>query len=145
MRARCTLKSVIICKSVHHNNALRVAQAMADELGADIFTPEEVDNDLLQQYDLIGFGSGIHNGRHYRSLVNVIKELDSLSEKAVFVFYTSGFERFPSLPCFDEAITSKLEKAGVNIKGIFSCRGWQTWGPSVSMVEETRTTRTRMI
>lgn len=102
---------------------------MADELEADILTPEEVDNESLKQYDLIGFGSGIYNGKHHRSLLNVINELESLSGKDVFVFYTSGFEKFPVLPSFGTALTAKLESKGACIKGCFSCRGLQTWGP----------------
>ena len=123
------MKTAIICKSIHHNNTLRVAQAMADELEADILTPEEIDNESLKQYDLIGFGSGIYNGKHHRSLLNVIEGPNSLSGKNVFVFYSSGFEKFPVLPSFGTALTTQLEKKGAHIKGSFSCRGFQTWGP----------------
>ncbi|MBN2229055.1 MAG: flavodoxin family protein [Candidatus Thorarchaeota archaeon] len=123
------MKTVIICKSIHHNNTLKIAQAMADELEADIFTPEKVNDNSLQDYDLIGFGSGIYGGRHHRSILNVIEGLDSLSGKDVFVFYTSGFERFPVVSSFECALVSRLEGKGTNIKGKFSCRGFDTWGP----------------
>ena len=123
------MRSVIVCKTIHHNNTLRIAQAMADELGADIFTPEQVDDKTLQRYDLIGFGSGIYGGKHHRSLLNIIEDLDSLSGKHVFTFYTSGFRKFPILPSFGAALTSQLKKKGAIIKDSFSCRGWDTWGP----------------
>jgi len=90
------LKTLIIYKSIHHENTLRVARVMASELDAVLSTPEEVDIDSLAQYDLIGFGSGIYMGKHHRSLLNFVKDLDSLTGKNTFVFYTScrGLETY---------------------------------------------------
>ena len=102
---------------------------MADELNADIFTPEDVSSETLQQYDLVGFGSGIYRGKHHRSLLEIVKELESLSGKDVFIFFTSGFSHFPVLPSFEAALTTQLENKGAHIKDSFSCRGWETWGP----------------
>lgn len=123
------MRTAIVCKSVHHGNTLKVAEVIAEELAADIFSPEEFDNETLQQYDLIGFGSGIYNAKHHRSLVDLVDDLSSLSEKDVFVFYTSGFEKFPVLSSFETALTGKLEEKGAQITNTFSCRGFQTWGP----------------
>lgn len=123
------MKTAIVCKSIHHGNTLKVTEAMAEELEADIFTPEEVNDDILQQYDLIGFGSGIYNARHHGSLLALVKELEVLSGKEVFVFYTSGFDKFPVLSSFETALTEELGEKGAQIKGVFDCRGFQTWGP----------------
>jgi len=123
------LKTLIIYKSIHHENTLRVAQVMASELDADLSTPEEVDIDSLDQYDFIGFGSGIYMGKHHRSLLNLVKEIDTLSEKRVFVFYTSGFSKFPARPPFETALKNELTKKDAHIVGTFSCRGLETYGP----------------
>ncbi|MGY5859513.1 MAG: flavodoxin family protein [Candidatus Thorarchaeota archaeon] len=123
------MKTLIICKSIHHENTLRVAQVIAEELKAEIKTPEEVDYESLAQYDLIGFGSGIYMGKHHRSLVNFVKEIETLSEKKIFVFYTSGFTKFPARPPFETALTDQLTKKGAQILDIFSCRGLETVGP----------------
>jgi len=123
------LKTLIICKSIHHENTLRVAQVIADELGAELKTPETIDRESLAQYVLIGFGSGIYMGKHHRTLLNLVKDLDSLSNKKVFVFYTSGFEKFPARPAFETALATQLEKKNAIIIGIFSCRGLETYGP----------------
>ncbi|TFF91164.1 flavodoxin [Candidatus Thorarchaeota archaeon] len=123
------MKTAIVCKSIHHGNTLQVAEAMAEELGADIFTPEEIDDETLRQYDMIGFGSGIYNARHHRSLLNRVKDLHDLSTKEVFVFYTSGFDKFPVFSSFETALSKELEEKGVHIAGMFHCRGFQTWGP----------------
>ena len=55
-------KTLVICKSVHHNNTARVAHTIADVLGAVVLTPEEVPYASLDDYDLIGFGSGVYYG-----------------------------------------------------------------------------------
>lgn len=123
------MKSVIICKSIHHNNTRRIAEEMASELGADIITPEEANDEMLQQYDIIGFGSGIYMGKHHRRILSLVRDLDSLKDRDVFVFYSSGFEKFPAVASFDDALTKELEKQGAIIKGTFSCRGLNTWGP----------------
>jgi flavodoxin len=102
---------------------------MAEELNAEVKTPEEVDYETLAQYDLIGFGSGIYMGKHHRSLVNFVKDIESLSGKNTFVFYTSGFTKFPTRPSFETALTDQLTKKGAQILDTFSCRGLETVGP----------------
>ncbi len=123
------MKTLIIYKSIHHENTLRVAQVMASELDADISTPEDVDIDALGQYDLIGFGSGIYMGKHHRSLLSFVKDLDTLSGTNTFVFYTSGFSKFPTRPPFESALKKQLIKKGAHIVNVFSCRGLETYGP----------------
>ncbi|MGY5879109.1 MAG: flavodoxin family protein [Candidatus Thorarchaeota archaeon] len=123
------LKTLIICKSIHHENTLRVAQVIADELDAELKTPETVDVESLAYYDLIGFGSGIYMGKHHKSLVNFVKDLDTLSGKNVFVFYTSGFSKFPARPAFESVLIEQLTEKGAQILDIFSCRGLETVGP----------------
>ena len=46
-------KTLIICKSVHHQNTARVAQAIANVLHAEICAPEDVPYARLNEYDLI--------------------------------------------------------------------------------------------
>jgi flavodoxin len=53
------MKTLIICESVHYGNTKKVADAMAETLAATVVKPGEVDAARLQDYDLIGFGSGI--------------------------------------------------------------------------------------
>ena len=123
------LKTLIICKSIHHENTLRVAQVIASELDAELKTPEMVDQESLLGYDLIGFGSGIYMGKHHRTLLNFIKDLNTLSGKNTFVFYTSGFSKFPARPPFETALKNQLTKKDAHIIGTFSCRGLETYGP----------------
>jgi flavodoxin len=60
------MKSLIVIVSHHHNNTQKVADVIARVLDAQVKTTEHNNPDELQQYDLIGFGSGIDSGKNYR-------------------------------------------------------------------------------
>ncbi|TFH11547.1 MAG: hypothetical protein E4H14_00505 [Candidatus Thorarchaeota archaeon] len=53
----------------------------------------------------------------------------TLSGKNTFVFYTSGFSKFPARPPFETTLTDQLTEKGAQILDIFSCRGLETVGP----------------
>jgi len=55
------MKSLIVCYSYHYNDAQKVAEAMVSVLEAQVKTPQQTNPDELQQFDLVGFGSGIYN------------------------------------------------------------------------------------
>jgi flavodoxin len=63
-----TTKTLVICKSLHHNNTARVAHTIADVLGAVVVSPEEVPYTSLDDYALIGFGSGVYYGSFHEVL-----------------------------------------------------------------------------
>lgn len=47
---------LIVVKSVHHQNTAKIAHAMAEVLGAECVTPEELLSTSLDGYRLVGFG-----------------------------------------------------------------------------------------
>ena len=116
------MKTLIIYVSVSHENTKRIAQAMAEVLGASLLEPEEVEINTLPQYDLIGFGAGVYWGRLYKRLRNFIKELPMLQDKNVFIFGTIGHGKIPSKP-----MEKLLQKKGCTIVGKFSCLGYDTF------------------
>ena len=86
------MKTLIICKSIHHGNTQKVAEVIVDVLGAELVKPEELDINTVAEYDLVGFGSGIYYGKHHRDLLNVVDNLPSVGDKRAFIFSTSGIE-----------------------------------------------------
>ena len=56
--------------SMHHGNTEKIAKTMAKILDADLVQVKQVDAIMLEQYDLIGFGSGIYFGKHHESPVS---------------------------------------------------------------------------
>ena len=53
------MKTLIVVYSYHHSNTQKVAEVLAKVLDAEIKTPQQTDLEELQNYDLVGFGSGL--------------------------------------------------------------------------------------
>jgi len=54
------MKSLLVLFSYHHNNTEKIANVFAKVLDAQIKTPQQINPEELQEYSLIGFGSGIY-------------------------------------------------------------------------------------
>ena len=61
------MKSLLVLYSYHHHNTEKIAKVFAKVLDAEIKTPQEIKPEELQDYDLIGFGSGIYSAKHHES------------------------------------------------------------------------------
>lgn len=121
------MKTLIICKSIHHGNTQKVAEVIADVLEAKLVKPEELDINTVAEYDLVGFGSGIYYGKHHRDLLSVVDSLFSVKNKKAFIFSTSGTGE-KNIKRNHRLIKEKLVVRGFTIAGEFSCRGWDTFG-----------------
>ena len=121
------MKALIIYISVHHGNTERVAKVMANILDADLLQVEQADASMLEQYDLIGFGSGIYFGKHHKSLLDFVNKLPTLRNKKAFIFSTSGLRKIPFIHNFDKPLKQRLQRKGFDIIGEFSCRGYDTY------------------
>ena len=119
------MKTLIICTSIHHGNTRKIAEAMAGAMGAEIIGPKDMDPDILDAYDLIGFGSGIYFGKHHESLFTLVGNILP-HPKPVFIFSTRGS---PFGRRFHDPLKSCLSEKGYTIVGEFSCRGYDTYGP----------------
>jgi flavodoxin len=82
----------ILVKSVHHQNTAQVAREIAGVLRADVVCPEEIPYTSLDQYGLVGFGSGVYYGRMHEALFGWLEGLPDAPEptKPAFGFSTSG-------------------------------------------------------
>jgi len=121
------MKTLIIYASVHHGNTAKVACAMADELGAALAKPSEVDVSRIGDYDLIGFGSGIYNHSHHRALLELADRLLTAG-KPVFIFSTRGYGRpLPAREDDHKELREKLMAKGYTVTGEFACKGWSTF------------------
>ncbi|WDT90302.1 flavodoxin family protein [Streptomyces sp. SCSIO-PteL053] len=127
------MKAVIVCVSVSHGNTLRVADAMAQPLGAGIVSPEEADPRELAAADLVGFGSGVFYGRLHPRLTDFVRALPSGPRQDrpgahAFVFASSGLPETPVMP-FTRPLVRLLEGKGFDVAGTFACRALDTWAP----------------
>lgn len=102
---------------------------MAKTLNAELLRADqaELDANVLSDYDLIGFGSGIYYGKHHESLFAFVDKLPSHENKRAFIFSTRGIIKLPCIPDFHKQLKKKLLEKGFDIVGEFSCRGWDTF------------------
>ncbi|HID72367.1 TPA: flavodoxin [Candidatus Micrarchaeota archaeon] len=124
------MRCLIICKSEHNQNTLKVANAMAKVLKAEVKAPTEVELNACEEYDLVGLGSGIYHSRHHASLFRLVQECrPSKHGGKVFIFSTSGMEERKHLNDFNKPLRDMLVAKGFDVVGTFSCRGYDNWGP----------------
>ena len=88
------MKTLLVLYSFHHKNTEKVAKAFARVLDAQIRTPQQVNPEELQEYGLLGFGSGIYSDKHHRSLFDLVDKLPRVDDRKAFIFSTSGAPAF---------------------------------------------------
>ena len=117
------MKSLIVVFSYHHKNTQKVAEGVAKVLDAQVKSPQQTDLEELSQYDLVGFGSGIDSGKHYKPLLDLADRLPQVSNRKAFIFSTSGIVE----PVKNHsALREKLQAKGYLIVDEFNCKGFNT-------------------
>lgn len=114
------MKALIICQSIHHENTMKVAKVMTKVLGATIKKPTDVEEQDFVNYDIIGFGSWIYNGKHHISLFKLIESIDTQNNKKSFVFSTATI-------CYKkmhEPFKQLLIKKWFTVVDEFMCKGF---------------------
>ena len=130
------MKSLIVVFSYHHKNTQKVAEAMAKVLDAQVKSPQQTVPDELRQYELVGFGSGIDSGKHYKELLDFADNLPQVTNKKAFIFSTCGVPmKFMELDKTEftryvaknhSSLRKKLQSKGYMIVDEFSCAGFNT-------------------
>lgn len=117
------MKTIIIYASVHHNNTEKIAETMAKQLKAEVLKAKEAQDKNLNNYDLIGFGSGIFHAKFHPSLLKAVEELQIKGNK-FFIFSTSGLGKQK----YNKSLISLIEDKGGKVIGDFACKGFDTYG-----------------
>jgi len=120
------MKSLIIVYSYHHNNTEKVAKVFAKVLDAQLKTPQQVKLEELQEYDLIGFGSGIYSAKHHRLLLDLADTLPQTPTGKVFIFSTGALTGEKKATKDHSILREKLESKGFVILNEFQCKGFNT-------------------
>jgi len=118
------MKVLIIYHSEHHQNTEKIAKAMAAKIGADLEEAKEVRIENINNYEIIGFGSGVYNGRFHKDLLEIIDNIPYQDNKKAFIFSTTGSLSYSRL-AHDRFRPLLLDK-GFKIIGEFSCPGFDT-------------------
>jgi len=128
------MKSILIVYSYHHKNTEKIAKTMAKVLDANIKRPNEISPDILKDYDLVGFGSGIYSSNHHQSILNFLDKIQKVKNKNAFVFSTCGAPGFAVdggalddyLVKVHKQVKKKLINKGYIVVDEFICPGFNT-------------------
>lgn len=87
------METLIIYKSVFHGNTKKIAIAMSEVLNAKLLDVEDAEMKMIEEYDVVGFGSGIYYDKPQKKIMEYIEGLDNVNNKKAFVFSTSRQNR----------------------------------------------------
>ncbi|MHA1555711.1 MAG: flavodoxin family protein [Candidatus Heimdallarchaeota archaeon] len=117
------MKSLLVLYSYHHKNTEKIANAIAKILDAEIKTPQQTNPVELQDYNLVGFGSGIYGENLHKSVLDFADNLPQVTNKKAFIFSTSALAEKNSN---HKTLRKKLQSKGYEIVDEFNCRGFNT-------------------
>jgi len=124
------MKSILVLFSIHHKNTEKIGNVLAEILNAEIKSPKQVNFEELQEYNLVGFGSGIYDQKHHKLLLDLAEKLPQVTDRKAFIFSTSGVARkFAIDNSIDDphlALREKLQSKGYLIVDEFNCAGFNT-------------------
>ena len=120
------MKSLLVLYSYHHNNTEKIAKVFAKVLDAQIKTPQQINPEELQEYSLIGFGSGIYGAKHHKSLLDLADTLPQVTEMKAFIFSTSAIMGKDKIAKDHLTLREKLQSKGYMIVDEFACKGFNT-------------------
>ena len=118
------MKTAICYYSRHHGNTLNVLEAMAQEGQVDLIDVTTRQTVRLEDYDCVGFASGIYGFDVQKAVVEFARQYLSQG-KPVFFVYTYGGAKGNGA----KALTEIAREKNCPILGEFSCKGYDTFGP----------------
>ena len=120
------MNSLLIIYSYHHKNTEKIAKVIAKVLDAQIKTPQQVNPEEVQEYELVGFGSGIYGAKPHKSLFDLADKLPNVNNKKAFIFSTSALTNRKKVAKDHSLLKEKLQSKGFIILDDFQCKGFNT-------------------
>ena len=118
------MKTAIVYASTHHGNTKKLADAIAAKHEVTLIDATSQKSADLNEYDLIGFASGIAYGKYYPQLLAFME--DNLPEgKQVFFLHTAGDPREGQ----NAAAKAIADARRCQCLGVYFCKGFDTYGP----------------
>ena len=118
------MKTAICYYSRHHGNTRKVLEAMAREGEVDLLDVTTRQAVRLEDYDCIGFASGVYFGKFQESVLAFARQ-HLPQGKPVFFVCTYGAGHGNSTKALSEIAAEK----GCPVLGQFGCKGYDTFGP----------------
>ena len=120
------MKTAVVYYSKHHGNTKKLLDAIKSASSDEItlFDVTKTPPENLEEYDLIGFASGIYYSKLQKNILEFARN-HRPSGKKVFLIYTCGVKK----DGYTKAIREALAGTNANILGEFGCLGFDTFGP----------------
>lgn len=112
------MKALIIYCSDYRHNTERIARVFAEKTHGDAINLRDIGKVNTEEYDLIGFGSGVYRESLSEKLIKLAGRTD-VAGKQAFVFSTSGV----GMKYYNHRLIRLLVSKGAVIKGSFACKG----------------------
>lgn len=112
------MKSLIIYCSTYKKHTEEIAELFAKKINADLINLKNSKDIHIENYDVIGFGSGVYKESMAPQIFHCVEKLN-LKNKAVFVFSTSGAGK----KFYNNKLIKLLETKEAICKGSFACKG----------------------
>ena len=116
------MRKAIVYTSVHHGNTEKLVKMIAEECQVDLIDAIKQMNADLNDYDMIGFASGIYYSKFHQSILKFSEENLSADKKVFLICTYGGSANFKS-------IEQILNKKHASVVGKFGCKGYDTFGP----------------
>ena len=116
------MRKAIVYASVHHGNTEKLVKRIAEECRVDLIDAIKQKNADLNDYDIIGFASGIYYSKFHQSILKFSEENLSADKKVFLICTNGGSANFKS-------IEQILNKKHASVVGKFGCKGYDTFGP----------------
>ncbi|MFX0181908.1 MAG: flavodoxin family protein [Candidatus Hodarchaeota archaeon] len=120
------LKTLLVVFSFHHKNTEKIANVFAKVFDAPIKSPKQINLEELQEYNLLGFGSGIYHEKHHKALLHLADKLPQVTNKNAFLFSTSGYTGKGEVAKAHSHLRKKLQSKGYMVVDEFNCAGFNT-------------------
>lgn len=117
------MNTLILVESKHHGNTRKLVDAIASKYDVNIIDVTEKKRINFEEYDRIGFASGIDFGKFYNNVTSYAEELPA--GKRVFFIYTCANDGKD----FSKDIRKRAETQGAIHMGTYGCKGFNTYGP----------------
>lgn len=116
------MKYAIIYHSFHHGNTKKLINSIAKVKRVELISDKEAKYTNLDEYDVIGFASGIYFWGFHKDVIECAKE-KLPKGKDTFLIYTCSIK----LPFYVGAMKKIFRKKNCRCLGQFSCKGYNTY------------------
>ncbi|MEJ5306745.1 MAG: flavodoxin domain-containing protein [candidate division WOR-3 bacterium] len=107
------MNSIIIYFSYHRGNTSKIAHVIGRELHSDIARSKDFNVKNLKNYDLIGLGSGIYNGKPHRSVLELVDKLDESCVKINTFLYSARVEKIRTVILMNSNSNLKVKVSNI--------------------------------